>query len=516
MMVIATRKRSLSTSSSTPGSFPLPPTIPTKRYKQQNEKHKENLTLQATPEVIRWLAEILPPEKRALLPKLSDLPPTIDIPEFQKVQKAGKFPFQPNIPKSIHRPFLAEDIKKAKKHLADFELDRSDAGSSPSTIRGISPGKDDASSNSSLNDKKSELDSSDLESFGTEKWAGFAESRLQLRHSNPPILFSHLNQTIKGPLPTGVKEFLKRTSPDNLIQKCLPGCIKDDLEKEYPDVYLPNAIFTKAKTIEDNTKALLLQVKRIVQMSTDLLILNADEQPWNELVNCILNGVVTKQLFEKPIRKLQVKRMYMDTGEDCYFEAAYLDDVLDIEVNFMLEANFSYPQSPLHKLKVEESLEEQVLGDFTLSPLWDPDSRYCPAFAAIKATCQLGNWQEDQMHAGMGAVAILEKARALGADRELLPCVPAIVVIGHRWELNLVYEDNGGNYIVGGPWYIGGSNSFLEALKLVLVIEELWKYGSKEWWSGMVENVAVKACQKYIDRKKREGSEAKPFKINSL
>lgn len=55
---------------------------------------------------------------------------------------------------------------------------------------------------------------------------------------------------------------------------------------------------------------------------------------------------------------------------------------------------------------------------------------------------------------------------------------------------------------MGGPWYIGGSNSFLEALKLVLVIEELWKYGGNEWWSAIVENVAVKACQKYVNTTK--------------
>lgn len=115
-------------------------------------------------------------------------------------------------------------------------------------------------------------------------------------------------------------------------------------------------------------------------------------------------------------------------------------------MNFIFEANVSYPGSPLKKLK-EESLSEQVPEDFNLSPLWDTLSRYCPAFAVIKATCQAGNWQEAQMHAGMGAVAILEKARSLGASKELLPCVPAIVVIGHRWELNLIYEDDGGNYV---------------------------------------------------------------------
>lgn len=222
-MVTATRKRSFSTSSSTPANFPLPPTVEAKRFKLQNGEAKENLALQATPEVIRWLSEILPPEKRALLPKLSDLPPTVDIPEFQKVQKAGKFPFQPQIPKTLSRSLLSGDIKKAGEDLADFELHQSDAGSNPS-VRGGSPGKDDASSASGLHEKTSESDTSDR--FSEVTSSGIVESRLQLRHSNPPILFSHHNQTIKGALPPGVRELIKRTSPDNLAQQCLPGCLK--------------------------------------------------------------------------------------------------------------------------------------------------------------------------------------------------------------------------------------------------------------------------------------------------
>ncbi|KAK6330882.1 hypothetical protein TWF718_003080 [Orbilia javanica] len=511
MMVTTKRKRSLSTSNSTPVNFPLPPTVKAKRFKPLSDEGKATLSLEPTPEVIRWLSSILPPEKRAIL-RLDELASglqstiTVDIPEFEKVKKAGKFPFQPKIPKGLYRSLLSEDIKKAEKHLADFEVHQSDDDNDSNPgIRGPSLGKDGASSGSDLDDESSEIDPSVLESEETQTSCGVAESRLQLRHSCPPILFSHHNQAIKGPFPPGVRELLKRTSPDNLAQGCLPSCLKDDLEEEYPDAVLPNWIFSEARSVEDNTKSLLLQVRRIVQMSTDLLILNADEQPWSELVNCILNGVVRKQLFEKPVRKLQVKRMYMHAGEESYFEAAYLDNVLDIEVDFMLEANVSHPQSPLKKL-TEKPLSEQIPGDFNLSPLWDPLSQHCPAFAAIKATCQAGDWQEAQMHAGMGAVAILEKARSLGASKKLLPCVPAIVAIGHRWELNLVYEDDRCNYIVGGPWYIGGSNSFLEALKLVLVIEELWKYGGEEWWSIMVENVAVKAYEKYTTKAGKQTS----------
>ncbi|KAK6496323.1 hypothetical protein TWF481_002347 [Arthrobotrys musiformis] len=490
IMTAATRKRSrslsLSTSGSTRGSSP-PPTVQAKRFKLEGDDTAENLTLEATPDVLRWLSDLLPKSAPGY---------PVNLPEFQKVPQ-GKFTFRPEADKAPYRPLATADIRKAEKRLADFELHRSDAGSVLSVPR-TSSEKDDASSASGIDDKKStsELETSDQVSEATQTSAGVAEARLQLRHSYPPILFSHHNQAAKGTLPLGVKELLKRTCPDNLAQGCLPTCIKNDLEEEYPDTALPNWVFSEADSVDSNTKSLLLQVKRIVQMSTDLLILNADEQPWGELVNCILNGVVRKQLFERPIRKLQVKRMYMHMGEESYFEAAYLDNVLDIEVDFMLEANALYPDSPLRKLK-EKPLADRIPEDFNLSPLWDPLSQHSPAFAVVKATCQAGNWQDAQMHAGMGAVAILEKARSLGASRERLPCVPAIVVIGHRWELNLIYEDNRGNYIVGGPWSIGGSNSFMEALKLVLVIEELWKYGGEEWWSVMVESVAVKAYQKY-------------------
>ncbi|KAK6341957.1 hypothetical protein TWF730_001441 [Orbilia blumenaviensis] len=487
-MITAARKRSRSTSSSrrvSGGSSAdsLSPTVQKKRIRLETGEVDGDLTLKSTPDVLQWL---------------SDLPTTVpnyplNLPKFQNLQQKT-LSSQPGIKQRPQIPLVTVDLKKAAKSLADFEIHRSDAGSLPS-VQKTSSGKDDISSISHSKSTEASV-SSDINSDETETSVGIADARLQLRHSYPPILFSHCNQAITGPLPVGVKEFLKRTSPDNLAQGCLPRCIKEELENEYLDTILPNWIFSDADSVDGDTNSLLLQVKRIVQMSTDLLILNADEQPWSELVNCILNGVVRRQLFERPIRKLHVKRMYMCTGEESYFEAAYLDSVLDIEVNFMLEANFSYPQSPLKKLR-EQCTSGDLPEDFNLSPLWDPVSRFCPSFAVVRSTCEAGDWQEAQMHAGMGAVAILEKGRFLGASKKILPCVPALVVIGHRWELNLIYEDDRGNYVVGGPWSIGGSNSFLEALKLVLVMEELWKYGSEEWWSAMVENIAVNAHEKY-------------------
>ncbi|KAF3188767.1 hypothetical protein TWF788_000501 [Orbilia oligospora] len=122
----------------------------------------------------------------------------------------------------------------------------------------------------------------------------------------------------------------------------------------------------------------------------------------------------------------------------------------------------------------------------SLNPTRFQTCRYSPLFALAEVKSATGDLLEARRHGAIGAASTLLKARSLGAEDAIVSCVPFFTVIGSIWCLNLLYETEDGSFCVEPTPLFEDTKTFLGALTVVCVVEELRSYGCKEWWENFV------------------------------
>ena len=105
----------------------------------------------------------------------------------------------------------------------------------------------------------------------------------------------------------------------------------------------------------------------------------------------------------------------------------------------VIQANLLY--SPTFSQLCRQVASPPVEVDKSFSPFPHISLKLSPAFAVVEVKSDGGDFQEAQTQAAIVGSAILLKARQIGASVEAVPCVPAIIVLGHTWHFNLIYEE---------------------------------------------------------------------------
>ncbi|KAK6498422.1 hypothetical protein TWF481_011014 [Arthrobotrys musiformis] len=314
--------------------------------------------------------------------------------------------------------------------------------------------------------------------------ATMAFRRSEMAACTPPFIFGHQSRRVLAGIPPDVASFGIRTSSERLIQGSLVMATKPTLEKEYPLEYIPSSLFPDVSPHHQN---LLAHVKYQCIVGNRNFNRDADESAWSRFVCKMLEDIPNtevdcdKQLMVGGIENRQLLKSVTPIGAP------------DLRSDLLIEGNPDYP-SPFADICSEMALPPSRI-DQTLSPTTHRASQYYPAFCVIEVKAEGGDFQEAQTQAAVVRAAILLKAKQIGADADTIPCVPAIVTIGHVWHLNLIYEQED-KIIVTGPWIIGDTLTFIRTLRVVLFVEELRRYASDTWWPKFVDGL----CREVLER----------------
>ncbi|KAF3228819.1 hypothetical protein TWF106_006340 [Orbilia oligospora] len=267
-----------------------------------------------------------------------------------------------------------------------------------------------------------------------------AYRRSEMAACVPPFIFGHQNRRASKTIPPDVAGFGIRASPERLIQGSLAISMKTVAGTEYPVEYFAPSLFATESPYHEN---LLEHVKH--------------------------QGVLGNRNFNK------------DTDEGGW----------PSQVTRGLPTEFANT--------CERSLFPPSEVDKTLSPTAHRTSQFSPAFCVIEVKAEGGDFQEAQTQAAVVGASILLKARQIGASPDVVPCVPAIVTIGHIWHLNLIYEEKKG-IVVAGPWIIGNTLTFLGTLRVVLYtlfVKELRRYAIDTRGPNFVDE----SCRELLERR---------------
>ncbi|KAJ6258055.1 hypothetical protein Dda_6967 [Drechslerella dactyloides] len=231
----------------------------------------------------------------------------------------------------------------------------------------------------------------------TQYTSNITEQRGELIFCTPSIYMSH-NNPIAGSIPGAVASFRRQLEPDSLIRGCLPHTIRLDLERDFSDTWIAEEWFSEKH--RDNYQAILDQVGRLVNLSSQLLIDNAGESSWYQVAQLVLDGA----------------------------QPAAPNKLL---VSHLTHTNFAPSHYPVRapRFKVDYIIEA------------------------------------NNVFAGSRLFQIQKQPHKLTPE------------------------------VIGGPWSLGGTNSFASALKLVLAVEEMRAHACGKWWDAVVEGVGATAAQ---------------------
>lgn len=253
---------------------------------------------------------------------------------------------------------------------------------------------------------------------------------------------------------------------------------------------------------------MISHVSKCYDSATQQFISEADEATWSsKVVEPILRGWDVDG--EEEI--LLVENVLVATRTHCYSRREFNVTDIDTRLSRPLQQKL-VPKGIYGSLRVDLSIEAsnrvsssklgrafsdgKLPGDTALRSLSNfTATRGCetrPTFTVVEVKPHSGgNYTDAQTQLALAGVTCLTKARELGAGVDAVPCVPAISVTGHHWGLHLVYEGPQGNMIIGGPWNMGNTSSWLDTLKVVLSIAELKRYGREVWWPKFVDGVCA-------------------------
>ncbi|KAF3185321.1 hypothetical protein TWF788_004640 [Orbilia oligospora] len=218
---------------------------------------------------------------------------------------------------------------------------------------------------------------------------------------------------------------------------------------------------------------------------------DTDEGGWSSHVHKLLEGIPGGGVeYDKPLVVSRIENRQLLKSVTSIGAPGLRSDLL-------IEGNPDYPSEFANTC--ERSLFPPSEVDKTLSPTAHRTSQFSPAFCVIEVKAEGGDFQEAQTQAAVVGALILLKARQIGASPDVVPCVPAIVTIGHIWHLNLIYEEKKG-IVIAGPWIIGNTLTFLGTLRVVLYtlfVEELRRYAIDTRWPNFVDG----SCRELLERR---------------
>ncbi|KAK6522132.1 hypothetical protein TWF281_002698 [Arthrobotrys megalospora] len=284
-----------------------------------------------------------------------------------------------------------------------------------------------------------------------------------------------LNGDSSALLPPGTSNLLRRLNPRRLTRGCIHTSQRNRLRGLYPRENLDGSYFSYDTT--ENIANVVEHANYIVRQSMHNIIDRVNETGWYPLVARILEGVGLDQELESQLEvHLAADRRFHtlpknapDVGVSIHIQGRSLGKDSGTQL--------TPPRNHLH------SDPKYV----SLNPTRFQTCRYSPLFAIAEVKSATGDLLEARRHGAVGAAATLLKARSLGADDTILSCVPFFTVIGSIWCLNLLYETEDGSLCVEPTPLFEDTKTFLGALTVVCVVEELRAYGCNEWWQNFVE-----------------------------
>ncbi|KAF3230895.1 hypothetical protein TWF191_008737 [Orbilia oligospora] len=257
---------------------------------------------------------------------------------------------------------------------------------------------------------------------------------------------------------------------------------------EYPVEYFAPSLFATESPYHEN---LLEHVKHQCVLGNRNFNRDTDEGGWSSHVHKLLEGIPGGGVeYDKPLVVSRIENRQLLKSVTSIGAPGLRSDLL-------IEGNPDYPSEFANTC--ERSLFPPSEVDKTLSPTAHRTSQFSPAFCVIEVKAEGGDFQEAQTQAAVVGALILLKARQIGASPDVVPCVPAIVTIGHIWHLNLIYEEKKG-IVIAGPWIIGNTLTFLGTLRVVLYtlfVEELRRYAIDTRWPNFVDG----SCRELLERR---------------
>ncbi|KAK6330880.1 hypothetical protein TWF718_003078 [Orbilia javanica] len=285
-----------------------------------------------------------------------------------------------------------------------------------------------------------------------------------------------LNGDSTALLPAGTSALLRRLNPRRLTRGCIPIWERARLKGMYPRERLDDSYFST-----ETTRNIVDHINYIVRQSMHNTIDRVPESGWYPLVVRVLEGIGMDEEMESRLEvHLATDRRFNtlpknapDVGVSVHIQGRNLREDAGTQI--------TPPRNHLHS-------DPKYIS---LNPTRFQTCRYSPLFAMAEVKSATGDLLEARRHGAIGAASTLLKARSLGAEDAIVSCVPFFTVIGSIWCLNLLYETEDGSFCVEPTPLFEDTKTFLGALTVVCVVEELRKYGCTEWWENFVEGRCV-------------------------
>lgn len=189
------------------------------------------------------------------------------------------------------------------------------------------------------------------------------------------------------------------------------------------------------------------------------------------------------------------------------FPGEYNENIATAKVDYWLQLNLAHPSfvlspSPLNRLFGPGTSIP------TVSALNDPQVVASPTFLPVAVKSAFGTPGEAGYHAALASVATLELWRSIGSRNkaislDMIPPVPALVVVGHVWSLYWSFwvpgagaggvgRESEGTWssewevVQLGPLAAGGTDTLQGVFTLCGLVRKL-----KEWGVSVAENTSV-------------------------
>ncbi|KAK6341960.1 hypothetical protein TWF730_001444 [Orbilia blumenaviensis] len=281
-----------------------------------------------------------------------------------------------------------------------------------------------------------------------------------------------LNGDSSALLPAGTSGLLRRLNPRRLTRGCLPIWERARIKGMYPRERLDDSFFST-----ETTGDIVDHINYIVRQSMHNTIDRVPESGWHPLIVTILEGIGLDEEIESRLEVHTAKERRFNTLPKNAPDVGVAIHIQGRSLRKDTGTQITPPRNHLH------SDPKYV----SLNPTRFQTCRYSPLFALAEVKSATGDLLEARRHGAIGAASTLLKARSLGAEECIVSCVPFFTVIGSIWCLNLLYETEDGSFCVEPTPLFEDTKTFLGALTVVCVVEELRSYGCNEWWQNFVE-----------------------------